>query len=430
MNAALVLFVCLPLQAPAAAKGLAPASVIPAPALQAGLERELALLSAEKTALQEIAARTAASRGEKVQSLQKEIAALEVKRLEGEARVAQLALQLQAFAEAAPSGPIDDAAALATARLAASRLGLVAPPTLTALIDAVPRAAHALARTGQVRRIESGFFDEQGSFVSGVVLDIGGVALGVSDHAAGPLVGGDGARQLASGAGADAAQARTFSSSLQGSLPVYLGSPEAAAGSAPGFWQRMEGLPSVRFVVLLLGLLGIVLGLGVIGWLISLWRRTRLLLRRLPEMILRRELVPASALCAAERGPAGRVFACLLCAAMEFDVVEEDAGARLLREGERFARATSIVILIVLLAGAGSLWLAVGSAAYLWPALQLGAVVVLPGTVLAFVCHTLQRSLRVELEAGILQLTDVVRRAQEDAASIVPFDSRSARGVA
>ncbi len=271
---------------------LATALMVPAPAhaaqsLDEAFAAELRSLETERAAL--VAARDAARlrRAERNEALRNDVARLD-------ARV------LSASAER-------DALKAAVADL--ERMARVAPAQL---VDAARLAAQLadIERGGRIQRVDGGFFDRDGAFVTGAVLQVGNAAaVGVSPLGAGPLAHvAEGGLQVAVAPGviADAARAALAG---QGELPLFF-------GRAPQDDPRVDGSTvdvllrggTLGAVVIAVAILTLLATLARALWLLTARRAARRLVPDVVALVRQRELLAAFGRCRQERGAAAALF--------------------------------------------------------------------------------------------------------------------------
>lgn len=385
--------------------------------LEAAYKREVALLEAERDALREARAKVDAGRAVRAASLRKELAVLEASLTAQKAKNDALAAELSALERAASVDQAALAPILSAARLTLRRAGASADGAdLNTLLES---ATQALARGATVRRVASGFFDADGSFVDGTIVEVGAVAaVGASPTSAGPLTSaGDGARQVASDE--HTSLARRFVESGTGSLPLLLGAegtdggPVAPAEEASFVDELKDAGPS-GVAVLFLGVL--LVGAGAVRALRLLLTRRRVTqaLGRVVELVEGGEIGAAEALCRTVGGAGGRLWTSVVAASgrASLDEVEESAADALLdvqgsiARNDRFAAAGAVVLVLL---GAGAAVASVGRS--LW-ALENALALAVPVVVLVALSRSAGDRLERELERGALKIVDAARRAR------------------
>ncbi len=269
--------------------GLAGAQALPS--LEQAYRRERALLSAEKKTLSAQLAkeRRAAAKSRRrleaeVRSLLARVAALRKRAADLEEQATRAERKQERVSE---QGEVL-AGTLAAAAGKLQRYGATLPKTATdrsqptsTRLPALIRAGAALAeRFGRVHREAGAFYAADGKRVSGTIVRIGRVAaLGISKDgdAGGVLRKAPGGGLRVSDRGGRAAAKGVLAGSAPELLPVYLFDPEAKLRETPEhktFWEVTEAGGTIAWIILALGLLGVLLVLERIVTLLRLsnWR--------------------------------------------------------------------------------------------------------------------------------------------------------------
>lgn len=263
----------------------------PLPSLERAYQRERALLSQEKAALSKQLAKerrtaTAARRHleAELQTLLARVAALRRRASELEQQAQQGERKQERASEQGEVLAGTFAAAVGKLR----RHGAVLPAATSDPSQSVAQRFPALIRAGArlaerfatVHREPGHFYASDGRRVSGTILRVGRVAaLGLSaDGAAGGVLRkapGGGLR--VSGRRGHAAARALLAHQAPDLLPVYLFDPEAKLREAPEhktFWEVTQAGGTIAWIILAIGLLGVLLGLERIVTLLRLsnWR--------------------------------------------------------------------------------------------------------------------------------------------------------------
>lgn len=401
----------------ALAAAMAPAGARAAASLDEAFATELATLEAERAAL--TAAREAARvrRAERTAELRRDIARLDAALVAASAQKEPLKSAVAALESLANQG---EGARVDRARLDERLL--------------------RLERDARIQRVESGFFDRDGAFVTGTVLLLGNAAaVGVSDKSAGPLADvAEGGRQVAVEPGPMAEAAR-HALDHGGQIPLFF-------GRAPQDDPRVDA--SSVDVLTRGGAVGVVVVLAAFATLawalvraIRLARdllRARRLLTDVVSRVRARDALAAFGRCRQERGAAAELYGAVVGElAADPASVEDRAGAQLLATHERLdagrtvtfagiaatlvgaALASVLALEQTLLAFAGARAQPVpvvmdAIAAALSPA-TIALAAALPAVLLALVAAALAAKLRVELEGGVLALIDAARHSEREA---------------
>jgi len=336
--------------------------------LEQGIKRETALLVAEQQALQTEVARIEASRASKVAALQAAIAVLEGELVEAAAREATLRATLGAAAPAASVTAVNTATAVEQARETFALLG-PAPTTTTVepgvepgvepLVELLPVALERLAAAARPRTIETGFFDDSGSWVKGHVLQLGAVAVAAADHdgpAGALLPAKDGARQLARGDARSAAAARALVAGQTSALiPLALSADvEADEGHSvvvAGFVERLGRLGLSAAALIGAVLLSLLVGVVLLARTIVAGRSVDAVAGRLTALMSAGEVVAATALARTVVGAPG-VFLRAVVAAAGRPGPEDEVAALAAEVGFALDRVVHAVRLAGILAGA------------------------------------------------------------------------------
>ena len=297
----------------------------------------------------------------------------------------------------------------------------------------------AIERGGRIHRVQSGFFDRDGAFVTGTVLMLGNAAaVGASDKSAGPLAAvAEGGRQVAVDPGPHADAARAV---LAGgaTLPIFLGrAPQDDPRVDASTMDVLTRGGPVGVAVIVAAVATLALALWRALWL---WRARRNARRLLTDVVARvraRDPLAAFGRCRQVRGPAAELYGAVV-GELSADpaCAEERAGAQLLVAQERIERGRTLTLagvaatlvgcaLVCVLALERTLLAFAGAntqpvqvlmdaiAAALSPA-TLALTAALPATLLALVAAALAAQLRADLEGGVLALVDAARTGERD----------------
>ncbi|MCC7070870.1 MAG: hypothetical protein IT383_06085 [Deltaproteobacteria bacterium] len=401
----------------ALAAAVAPAQARAAASLDEAFATELATLEAERAALEQARDAAHARRAERTAALRRDIARLD-------------------------AALVSAAAQKDSLRSAVAALEASASPSEGARVDRarLDERLQRLERDARVQRVESGFFDRDGAYVTGTVLLLGNAAaVGVSDKSAGPLAQvAEGGRQVAVAPGPMAEAARS-ALTQGGQIPLFFGrapqdDPRVDASSVDVLTRG----GAVGLAVIVAAFLTLALALARALWLLRAWLRARRLLTDVAARLRARDALAAFGRCRQERGPAADLYGAVVGdLTTDPASAEERAGAQLLAAHERIdlgrtltyagiaatlvgAALAGVLALeqtLVAFAGASTQPVPVvmdAVAAALSPAtIALGAA--LPAVLLALIAAALSAKLRVELEGGVLAILDAVRTTEREA---------------
>jgi hypothetical protein len=305
--------------------------------LEQGIKRETALLQSEKEALRRERARIDAEHQARIATERASIAVLEARLVEATARTAARAEALRTAIEGdAHNGPPgaggpSPATTRDALRKAFAVLGLT-PPVADHPSGSAPLLAAAVERLQQRGRpvvVESGFFDADGAFVQGRVVQWGGLAWAAAAATAGPLrsldLSSDGARQLVDNASTGGPalvteNARAFvSGSTPAVLPVFVAegtdADDAGVVVLVGFTERLRRLGTAGVALLVVLVAAFIAALLP---LLRVWQAHRAVgavAGRLPALVQRGEIPAAAALARTIPGVPGAFVQSVVAAA-------------------------------------------------------------------------------------------------------------------
>jgi hypothetical protein len=333
--------------------------------LEQGIKRETALLLAEQQALQTEVARIEASRARKVATLQAAIAVLEGELVDAAAREATLRATLGATGQPPSVTAANTATAVEQVRETFALLG-PAPTTTTVeprvepIVELLPVAVERLALAAGPRTIETGFFDDTGTWVKGHVLQLGAAVAVAAADGNGPagalLPARDGARQLALGDARSAAAARALVAGEASSLiPLALSADvEADEGHSvvvAGFIERLGRLGPGAFALMAAVLMALLVGVLLLARTVVAGRSVDAVAGRLTALMSAGEVVAATALARTVVGAPG-VFLRAVVAAAGRPGPEDEVAALAAEVGFALDRVVHGVRLAGILAGA------------------------------------------------------------------------------
>lgn len=414
--------------------------------LEQGIKRETALLLAEQQALQAEVARIEASRASKVSALQAAIAVLEGELVDAAGREATLRATLGAAGQPPSVMAANTATAVEQARETFALLG-PAPTTQTVepgvepLVELLPVAVERLAAAARPRVIETGFFDDSGTWVKGHLLQLGAVAVAAADNdgpAGALLPARDGARQLARGDARSAAAARALVAGKTSPLiPLALSADvEADEGQSvvvAGFVERLGRLGLSAAALIGAVLLSLLTGVLLLARTLVAARSVDAVAGRLTALMSAGEVVAATALARTVVGAPG-VFLRAVVAAAGRPGPEDEVAALAAEVGFALDRVVHFVRLAGIVAGAvvvfvsahalsGAVEGLLGSAdvktravldalaGALLP-LEIGALAAIPLALLLAACVVVVAHLKERLEALALRILDAASRAR------------------
>lgn len=416
------------------------APVARAGALEDAAARELALLAREQQELARVKEEIDVQRAARAAALRAQIATHEAH------LVTALATQRNAEAEVAqaaapPTRAADEDAALARIILAAQQRARGAA-TVT-LAQALDVGLKALEDGVTSRRIDTGFFSVDGTFVDGAVLRVGAIgAVAASGASAGPAWITGGAFEVATQDARFVEQARLLvASGAAPAVPLALGHAPGSAEATPGFFAATARAGAPAAVALLLGALAFAVALVRAG---ALWRTVfgaRRLAPRVASLVASGELGVAAAECRKAGGPAGRMLLAIIERARSFpralERVEERASDVFLDESLALGRGGLVTTALLVASGCVAL---LGTLASLRTALaghatsaaidaaltgvRLEALIPLeravlvgaPALLCAFFAHALALRARHELERAMVRTVDAVASTGQEVA--------------
>ena len=329
--------------------------------LEQGIKRETALLLAEQQALQAEAVRIQVRRDEQVAALQAAIAVLEGELVEAAGQEATLRATMGAPAPTA-TATASTTTAVQQAREAFALLGGPAPTTQTVepLVELLPLAVERLAAAARPRTIDSGFFDDSGTWVTGHVVQVGVVAVAAADHdgpAGALLPSRDGARQLAHGDARAATAARALvageaSALIPLALAADVEADEDNSVVVAGFVERLGRLgPGAAVALMGAVLLAVLVSSLLLGRTMVAARSVDVVAGRLTALMSAGEVVAATALARTVVGAAG-VFLRAVVAAAGRPSPEDEIAALAAEVGAALDRVVHGVRLAGMVAGA------------------------------------------------------------------------------
>lgn len=423
-----------PLAAPSAppvTQAARPSATTARPSLEAAWKREVALLEAERDALRDARSQLDAGHSQRLQALRREVAALEAQVTAARAKNDGLGAEL---ARLERMGQLDEVALRSAAGALHTSLrssGVIPDPTsLAGLLDS---AVRAVERGARVESHDSAFFDADGTWRDGRVVQVGAlaaVAASAGDGPAGALVGHgpDGAGHLVPGSDAEAAARRFVWGAAQGAgaaaqgvlAPLALGAVAqhalALEDEEQTWLDRARAGGPALWIVLLAGVVALA---GAAVRVLALGRARGAAQRHIDDvvaLVAQGEGGAAAGLCRSLPGPASSLWSSIVEASMNPapHVVEEELADALPAAFARVERAQPLLvasIAVVLLVGASA---AVGTKGMELDALSLALRLAIPLTCAVAAAAMLSRSLKALLERGALQIADAARTARAD----------------
>jgi hypothetical protein len=398
-------------------------------ALESAAQRELVLLAQERDELSRAKEELEALRSARGAGLRAQIAATQARLVSAQAHEKALIADLERAAARPAASPDDDAAVARVLRAAQAHSPAEKVETLEAALHlGVQRAREGVT----VRKLETGFFSADGTFVDGAVLMLGAVsAVAASGASAGPAWrAGGGAFEVALADPVFAEQARLLVTRGDAPLvPLALGAPPALAATPSTFWAATARAGAPALLALLLGVLSLALSGARALSLARTLRSARRLAPRVAALILGGELGVAAAECRKVGGAAGRMLLAIVerarSAPGHIERVEERASEVFLDASLALGRGALLASGLLVLSGCAALLGSVSQARAAVAAMPLSAPALLealipverallvgvPAVLAALAAHALVRLVRHELERGMVRAVDAVAGA-------------------